>query len=66
MSDAAEDPGTAHVGELQLHLRPILDLKPLAHANYSLVRDVDLDKMAPESPGSRPREAATIGSLATF
>ena len=46
VSDAAEDPGTAHVGELQFHLRPILDLKPLAHANYSLVRDVDLDKMA--------------------
>ena len=32
--------GCTHVGELQLHLKPICDVKPMGHRTYTLLRSV--------------------------
>ena len=42
---AGEDRATAHVGELQLNLRAIVELKPLAHAAYNIVRGTELEHL---------------------
>ena len=43
MAIADEDAATAHVGELQLHMRPVYNLKELAHAAYGIVRGTDYE-----------------------
>ena len=40
VSLAREDAETAHVGELQLHIRRIMDLKELAHVSYGIARGI--------------------------
>ena len=57
---ASDDPATAHVGELQLHLRAILDLKETAHVAYGIGRGLDLHGLASGSLRTLTRCSATL------
>jgi hypothetical protein len=56
--------GTEHVGELQLHLRTIIDIKEAAHRTYALMRSVgwEDDSLEGEDGEEEEEEEAEVGS----